>query len=222
MSTMTMHTLPIDADWVRRMVQLTSRWNQHALERSLFEYGWVTDIDISSLPWCQSQCEPYYFGIDSDSGSSHSARWRLDFGCPPGKAGDGALEEDNHGTPYIQLLCALKWPAFGEDPDPDDGDDFDDFVDTDDQWTTRSDVTRADWDAEFDRLGALVRGELGTPAHTDPPDNYGHRLERWELDDMAVVLVSGDDINSQSFYDAIFLRICPAASSMASKYWPTG
>lgn len=63
------------------------------------------------------------------------------------------------------------------------------------------------------------RAANSVPPHT--PDKYGYRLERWQLDDMAVVLVSGDDINSYSFYDAIFLRICPAASRMASRYWPT-
>ncbi|WP_330250527.1 hypothetical protein OG874_30440 [Nocardia sp. NBC_00565] len=221
MSTMTMHTLPIDADRVRRMVQLTSRWQRDALERTLVEYGWVTDTEVSLLPWCESQCAPFYFGVDGDSGSPDSARWRLDFGCPPESHDHGAPEEDDHGTPFIQLLCALKWPAFGQDPDPEDPDEFDDFDDNDGRWTTHSEITRADWDAEFDRLGALLRGQLGTPAHTETPDKSGYRLERWQLDDMAVVLVSGDDINSYSFYDAIFLRICPAAARMASRYWPT-
>ncbi|WP_433682554.1 hypothetical protein [Nocardia sp. CA-119907] len=109
MSTIARHALPIDVDWVRWMVGPAGRCQRDALERSLIEYGWGAYSEVSALPWCESQCAPFYFGIDASSGSPDCTPWRMDFGCLPGV--------DHDGMQSIQLGCALRWPAFGEDPD---------------------------------------------------------------------------------------------------------
>lgn len=207
---MIMHTVPVDLEWVRAMVRLASCWDeQERFENALVENGWAHRWSSGDLNFEWGGVDkPHWFIPNSPKLYHDPPVWRLDLAYPPQPG-----EES-----YVQLLCALKSPSYGRNPEPDDEDED---VYFDDPWTTHLDVTNADWDGEFDRLGGLVRGELGDPVRIVPADESGSRLEAWNVGNMAVVLASGVDVGDADLYhDGIFLRICPATSNMAQKCWP--
>ncbi|MGH3735762.1 MAG: hypothetical protein ACRDT6_09095 [Micromonosporaceae bacterium] len=199
------HTLPIDREWVRRMIRLTEvPWSTESVGQVLVDHGWAaSDEGEAAVEWCAGPCSPHYFsaapaGADTWSLARRpSLDRRLELGCPPGG--------DHDGEQYVQLLCGLIWPAFGEDPDPDD--EYPDDSEFGEDWTTRHDASRADWDAEYDRLAVLLRAELGEPDRVTPPDETGHQEQTWHRVEVAIDLLTIDDVNSYSFYDCLLIKV---------------
>ncbi|WP_406234338.1 hypothetical protein [Nocardia sp. NBC_01009] len=207
-----MHTLPVDLESVRVMVRLASCWDeQEMFENALVENGWAHRWSNGELNFEWGGVDkPHWFIPHSPKLYHDPPVWRLELDYPPQPGQES----------YVQLLCALKWPSYGRDPEP--GEEYDDEdCYFDDPWTTQLDVTHADWDGEFDRLAALVRQELGDPVRTIPAGEDRSRLQAWNMGAMAVVLASGVDLgDAEDYHDGIFLRICPVTSSIAQKCWP--
>ncbi|MFI6284595.1 hypothetical protein ACIBCM_07535 [Streptomyces sp. NPDC051018] len=196
---MTLKSLQVDATWVRRLVALAGRgWDRSELEDVFLRHGWAR-LGAGGRPeiaWGGGAASPH----DIDGGGEGGIGWRLELGDPPGKGAEDA---------YVRLSCALFWPAFGEEPqDAEHTEDEEDDLDGDygPAWIRRPGATRADFHAEYDRLGALIRAELGEPDRTTSADmdEYG---EIWNRDTGEVVLQRTDDINSYSHYDVIALRV---------------
>jgi hypothetical protein len=191
---MTLKSLQVDAVWVRRLIALAERpWDRSQLEDVFLRHGWArpgTD-ERPDIEWGGGGAAPHDIEGDGDDGVG----WRLELGDAPG---EGA------GEAYVLLPCALYWPAFGEEPEDDDEDDLD--GDYGPQWSRRPEATRADFHAEFDRLGALIREELGEPDETGSADLDEH-WETWRRKAGEIALRRTDDINSYSHYDVIALRV---------------
>ncbi|MGW4032777.1 hypothetical protein ACWEFL_26330 [Streptomyces sp. NPDC004838] len=201
---MTLKTLQVDAVWVRRLIAFAERpWDRSQLEEAFLQLGWAgpgaegrPDVQWGGGAGCPHEI---------DGGGVDGVGWRLELGDPPGIG-----VEDAH----IRLPCALFWPAFGDEADiEDEEDEGDDEGEEDDldgdygpAWIRQPEATRAGFHAEYDRLGALIRAELGEPDETGSADMDEH-WETWNRKAGEVVLERTDDINSYSHYDVIALKV---------------
>lgn len=200
--TMSLKTLQIGREDIRHMVALTAvPWERTALERKFVEFGWAPAVRSDGKPrveWAGGAGSPHFFGRDP-SGDGRGSRLEL---------GD-APEGPTHPSSYIQLPCALFWPAFGDEPsdmDPDDSDDLDGEYNAD--WTRFPDAARVDFHREFGRIGALLRAELGSPDASFGGEMDEYR-EVWHRGELQLELHRTDDLNSYSHYDVIQLRVTP-------------
>ncbi|MFE7135647.1 hypothetical protein ACFVIM_32795 [Streptomyces sp. NPDC057638] len=209
---MTLKSLPVDAVWVRRLVTLAERpWDRAHLEDVFTRHGWARPGPGGrpEIAWGGGAGGPHSCDDEGDKGddSGGGVGWRLELGDAPG---EGA------GDTYLRLPCALYWPPFDEEPEEAGDDSEDDEADEADEddldgdygpaWTRRPEAARADLHAEYDRLGALIRAELGAPDETGSGE-MDERWERWSRTAGEVLLELTDDINSYSHYDVIALRV---------------
>ncbi|MEU5403298.1 hypothetical protein ABZ348_28860 [Streptomyces sp. NPDC005963] len=191
---------------IRRLVALRDLpWERPVLEAAFVAHGWATVGPGAAGPaveWGGGGAAPHFFGGDS---SEEGSGRRLELGdAPDGPAG---------GAGFVQLPCALFWPAFGEEPeeaDPDDDDDLDEEYGSD--WERFPEATRADFHREYDRIGALLRAELGEPDASFGGELDEHR-EVWYCTGVQLELHRTDDLNSYSHYDVILVRIAPLHST---------
>ncbi|MEU6971390.1 hypothetical protein AB0A71_27340 [Kitasatospora aureofaciens] len=199
---MAMKTLQVDGEWVRRLVGLAEgAWDQAEVERAFLEYGWAEadEAGAAVVEWGAGPCAPHFFG----EAAGDMVGWRFELGDPPV---DGGPESS-----FVQLPCALFWPPFGAEPDDVDGEEGDLDEEFSADWVRFPDAPRAEFHAEYDRLGALLRAELGEPSKVIPAD-MDDRQEVWHRNGLQIVLHRSDDINTYSHYDVINLRIGPAAA----------
>ncbi|MEW1548874.1 hypothetical protein [Streptomyces tsukubensis] len=215
MTLRTLKTLQVDAVWVGRLAALTEHsWDRPGLEEAMVRYGWARPGPDGrpGIEWGGGAAGPH--NVDEPAGDEDGGiGWRLELGDPPG---------EGNGETFVRLPCALYWPAFGDEPDepdrPDelvgeeeaDGeeDDLDDDLDDDygPAWIRQLDATRADLHAEYDRLGRLIRTELGEPDESGSGE-LDERWERWNRKAGRVVLELTDDLNSYSHYDVVALCV---------------
>ncbi|MFJ8232838.1 hypothetical protein ACIQ9E_23295 [Streptomyces sp. NPDC094448] len=204
---MTLKTLQVDAVWVRRLAALTEHpWDRPGLEETMLRYGWARPGQDGrpAVGWGGGAAEPHR-ADDSAAEEDGGIGWRLELGDAPG---EGAVET------FVRLPCALYWPAFGDEPDEAEGgaddDEDDDEDDLDDDygpaWIRQPGATRADLHAEYERLGRLIRTELGAPDESGSGE-LDERREEWNRRAGRIVLELTDDINSYSHYDVVALRI---------------
>ncbi|MGY0232082.1 hypothetical protein [Longispora urticae] len=192
---MVMKVLPVDAGWVRAVLALTAEpWGRGPVEAAFRAHGWAPAD--TALDWDGGSGVPHFFapGSDGPDPDDDGTGWRFELSA------DG-------DRPVVRLPCALFWPAFGDEPDPDDEDDLDEEYSA--VWARRPRATAADFRAEYDRLAALVGAELGAPETTDA-DDMGGRRTVWARGPLAVVLELTDDINSSSHYDVVAVTVGPA------------
>lgn len=195
-----MKTLQVDGEWIRRMVGLTEGpWDQVEIGRAFLEYGWAqADEDGAAVvEWSGGAGSPHFFG----EAAGESIGWRFELGDPPTSGGPESS--------FVQLPCALFWPPFGAEPEDVEGeeDDLDEEFSAD--WVRSPDARRAGFHADYDRLGALLRDELGEPEKIIE-GSMDDRQEVWHRNGLQIVLHRSDDINTYSHYDVINLRIGPA------------
>lgn len=185
------------------MIELAEgQWERSTIERALVSYGWARPADESGgvvVEWGGGPGSPHFFGR---APGDERVGWRIELG-------GGPTGPEDHSS-YVRLPCALFWPAFGEEPadaDPDDEDELDGQYG--DDWARLPDAARADFHAEYRRIGALIRAELGEPLEVTEGelDEY---TESWHLAGLRVTLCRTDDLNSYSHYDVITLGVGPA------------
>lgn len=201
---MSLKTLPVDGGWVQRMVDLASGpWERARIEKAFVSYGWASPGPDggAQVEWGGGPCAPQSL----DGADPGLAGWYLELGEPP----DGGDSSES----FIRLPCALFWPAFGAE---DDGGSDEDDIDEDypPAWRRHPDARRADFHAEYDRLGALLRDRLGEPDHVLVGEMDEYR-EIWRCGEAAVVLHRTDDISSYSQYDVIMLCVCSTTAELA-------
>ncbi|MCM2392083.1 hypothetical protein [Streptomyces albipurpureus] len=204
---MSLKTLQIGREDIRRMVALTAvPWEREPLERKFIEYAWAPVAPTGGKPqvgWGGGAGSPHYFGQDStDAGCGR----RLELGDAPGGPA--------HTSGFIQLPCALFWPAFGDEPadlDPDDSDDLDGEYNAD--WIRFPTASRVDFRGEYGRIGALLRAELGAPDASFGGEMDEYR-EVWYRQGLQLELHRTDDLNSYSHYDVIQLRVTPLPTAL--------
>ncbi|MFF3554919.1 hypothetical protein ACWD4V_20630 [Streptomyces tsukubensis] len=208
MTLRTLKTLQVDAVWVRRIAALTEHsWDRPGLEETMLRYGWARPGPDGrpAIEWGGGAAGPHNIddpAADEDGGIG----WRLELGDPPGEGSGGT---------FVRLPCALYWPAFGDEPDEADEADGEGEADGEEDdldddygraWIRQPDATRAELHAEYDRLGRLIRTELGEPDESGSGD-LDERWEQWNRKAGRVVLELTDDINSYSHYDVVALRV---------------
>ncbi|MFE3017496.1 hypothetical protein [Streptomyces sp. NPDC059256] len=211
---MSLKSLRGGSDEVRRMVALSDLpWERAALEDAFVAHNWaVVEAGAAgpAVEWGGGGAAPHFFGEDS---SDDGCGRRLELGgAPDGPAG---------GAGFVQLPCALFWPAFGEEPEdaePDESDDLD--ADYGPDWERFPEATRADFHREYDRIGALLRAELGEPDESFDGE-MDERREVWYCTGVQLELHRTDDLNSYSHYDVILVRIAPLRSDIDADESPT-
>ena len=183
-----MKKLPVGPAEITVLLSLTAAWTRPDVEAALVRAGWASEDE--PVEWAGGAGGPHFFGGEVGG-------WRLELGDPPGSPDAG-----------VRLPCALFWPALDEDDEEDFDDEEEDDLDDDYAavWARDSDADREAFDQEFERLGDLLRAELGEP---------GKRVEgvfpaeSWQHNGFEVTLEMTDDINSHSHYDVIAILLRP-------------
>ncbi|MFI5942642.1 hypothetical protein ACIBCB_20630 [Streptomyces uncialis] len=235
---MALKTLRVGAAEIRLLTALTDGpWDRSTIENALVRQGWAAEAPDGrpAVEWGGGAAAPHFFGTDPPSAGIGP---RLELGAAPGT-------DDGQGASFVQLPCALFWPAFGEEPplphgraaqdddleDPetdydededgeeDGGTDLDEADDLDGEygpaWHRAPDARRAHFRAEYARLSGLIRAELGAPLHSTSGEMDTHE-ETWERAGLSLTLHRGDDLNTYSHYDVITVRVGPTAAGDGS------
>lgn len=194
---MSLKLLRVEDVWVDRIIALADGpWTRQDAEARFADWGWHAG---AAPEWGAGAAEPY----EREDPDGEVIGWRLELGpAPPDPAA------------AVVLLCALCWPAFGEDPEDGDTDDIDGDYGAD--WQRVTAGCRAGFHRERDRLRDLVTARIGQPDEVVAGGDDTFRAV-WRRGDRAVVLATSDDINSYSHYDVLVLAACGGQSG-----WLTG
>lgn len=206
---MAMIRLPVDATWVRRMAELADGpWTEEAVASAFTRYGWVPRDDGMPAPWWGPE-RADIFGAGDDGRLSG---WIMAFEeAPPSEqdAGGGVVLPESR----MSLYCGFFWPPLGEDDlEAGAGQDWEDGTDEYEAFILEPEGRRADFVAEYDRIGALVRDVLGEPTRTLRGTD-GKIRAIWDRAVMALVLSINENFWDYSVNDVITLSVAPIESA---------
>lgn len=203
--------VPVDASWVRRMVEIADApWSEENLIAAFERFGWTGGVMRSEdgaawLPW-----HDWVDLLPGERGEKKFSGWTMHL-MEPGPAG----EDEETLTTGIALFCGSFWPAYDPDEDEEEADEFftvdrDYFVDAAGSravWSVDAEARRDDFMAEFTRIEALVREVCGEPAATIRRDAGGATV--WDRGATGLsLMISPNDLNYGGD-DWISLRVIP-------------
>ncbi|WP_432037633.1 hypothetical protein [Streptomyces cucumeris] len=206
---MAMMTLPLDDQWLDRILDFAELpWSRQAHDDLLVRNGWLEEGPDGErlVPWM----EMWPLAGEFDKG------WHIALGEYP-----GCREEDAPPTAACDhhdcredgsVMLPVAYSAFGvvdHDDEPIAPEDYWD-LDTMGGGTWRPDAVEGDWEAEYRRVVALLRGRLGEPSALEPRDALdAERGLVWEHGEYLVTLFSGPEWFAYGKYEWIGVEVHP-------------
>jgi hypothetical protein len=209
-----MMRVPVDAVWVRRMVELAdARWTEETVTAMFERYGWTgtfTPVEYRHgsehprLGW-NDLCDLFPAG-DQNIRSG----WNMFLYDPP--PSETRPEEPNPKS-GMALFCASFWPGLGQEETDEPCSERDELLAFGKEgaaWIVEPEARRAAFIAEFDRIHALVRDLLGEPSRT-MREERGVVRAFWDRGAMVLALIMEPNADSYEADDWLVLQVTPTS-----------
>ena len=217
---MSMLRLPADEHWVGRLAELADGpWTTEAVAAAFLRFGWVepTQDHVEGYGACllpEGWVQLWFGWADGEVAPG----WNVFLAEYPPDEAELPQEPDEHSE--LRLGIAYFWPPQGEDDDrplaerlagPEEWQEFGATQDA--EWIADPAARRADFHAEYERVGSLIRARCGEPTLVVESAEHDGRREIWSRGTMALVLVRGSDEMAYDAWDMISLLVTPSATA---------